>query len=539
MKNKFAPPPKYKNLNRFNFGPFFSILMLSVFFFSSCVQEPEAPIIKAGPSYQVMKIKSWFEENKQNLRLPEKGINFRTESQELILPFFEKEPNWDKFHHYFFPDGREVYEISLENSEKYFPKSFMDSFPNQDVSKIMVQNILFIKNSTGDRFDPLIARYYPSDEYSKNKMKNISYNTINEYWSGRVDIFTYDEHHFVGFLVNDGKIEETVRYGQEENINGRTLGDCRSVNREVVWTSGSPGPVSEDPLGLGMTFHSMLIVEVTCTGSMGELPPSGTLYIDGEYYYEYGTGNEGCSDCNYIIPIISNPGSIILNQLTNPCASSIFKQLMKASILKSSIGNQNQANAVVQLLQNANEFDFIVQNSNIVSGANAQTIPGIFFNTQTGKNEVTIVFDNDYLENATKLSIARTFLHEAIHAYLIYIGYIDPAGSFNLGLVNYGASNGYTNANEIHHNFMSQYIQAIGYSLYTWNNYYGGASNIPRSYFDEISWGGLSAKDIQNGQFVWYDSFKALIEVESERLRVHQNITNENDDNDQAKGTPC
>jgi len=220
-------------------------------------------------------------------------------------------------------------------------------------------------------------------------------------------------------------------------------------------------------------------------------------------------------------------------------ASSIFKQLMKASILKSSIGNQNQANAVVQLLQNANEFDFIVQNSNIVSGANAQTIPGIFFNTQTGKNEVTIVFDNDYLENATKLSIARTFLHEAIHAYLIYIGYIDPAGSFNLGLVNYGASNGYTNANEIHHNFMSQYIQAIGYSLYTWNNYYGGASNIPRSYFDEISWGGLSAKDIQNGQFVWYDSFKALIEVESERLRVHQNITNENDDNDQAKGTPC
>lgn len=30
MKNKFAPP-KYKNLKRFNFGPFFSILRLGRF----------------------------------------------------------------------------------------------------------------------------------------------------------------------------------------------------------------------------------------------------------------------------------------------------------------------------------------------------------------------------------------------------------------------------------------------------------------------------------------------------------------------------
>lgn len=511
--------------------------MLSVFFFSSCVQEPEAPIIKAGPSEQVMKIKSWFEENKQNLRLPDKGINFRTESQELILPFFEKEPNWDKFHHYYFPDGREVYELSLENAEKYFPKSFMDSFPNQDVSKIMIQNILFIKNSTGDRFDPLIARYYPSDEYSKNKMKDISYNSINEYWSGQVDIFTYDEHHFVGFLVNEGKIEESVRYGLEENINARTLGDCRTVTREVVWTSGSPGPTSEYPLVLGVTFHSIFIAETTCTGSMGELPPTGTVYIDRDPYYQFGTGGEGCPDCNYIIPIISDPGSIILNQLTNPCASDIFKQLKKTSTLKSSVGSLNQMDQIIELLNNASGFDFIVKNSDTQTN-NTEKI--IVYNTATGKNEVTINLNNSYLETATKLSIARTILHESIHAYLLYIGATMDDGIIVNGLMNYGLTNGVL-IEDVHHNFMPQYVEAIGYSLNKWNSSFGGSSNIPRSYFDEIAWGGLTAQsyDAATGEFTWFDSFKLLIDSESERRRINANIVNEYFNNDAAKSDPC
>lgn len=511
--------------------------MLSVFFFSSCVQEPEAPIIKAGPSDQVMKIKSWFEENKQNLRLPEKGINFRTESQELILPFFEKEPNWDKFHHYFFPDGREVYELSLENAEKYFPKSFIDSFPNQDVSKIMIQNIMFIKNVNGDRFDPLIARYYPSDEYSKNKMKGIAYNRINEYWSGLVDIFTYDEHHFVGFLVTDGKIEETVRYGQEENINARTLGDCREVTREVSWVTSSPGSSANDPLGLGNTIHTINITSTTCTGTMGGLPPTGTLYIDGEYYYQFGTGNEGCSDCNYIIPIISNPGSIILNQLSNPCASDIFKQLQKASLLKSSVGHLSQMDQIIDLLNDANGFDFIVVNSDLIGNS---TSDDIVFNTATGRNEVTIYLSNSYLNSATKLSIARTILHETVHAYLVYIGAIMDDGIVINGLMNYGYTNG-VSLGTVHHNFMAQYAAAIGYSLNKWNSAFGNSPNIPRSYFDDIAWGGLSAKsyDQASDVYTWHDSFEILINSESERRRIENNIYNEYVDNNEAQSNPC
>ena len=84
---------------------------------TSCVEEPEVPQMQISENGELMKVKSWFDENKTKLRLPERDSNLRTESEELILPFFEKEPDWDKFHHYYFPDGSEVFEVSLENGE--------------------------------------------------------------------------------------------------------------------------------------------------------------------------------------------------------------------------------------------------------------------------------------------------------------------------------------------------------------------------------------------------------------------------------------
>jgi hypothetical protein len=111
----------------------------------SCVEEPEAPKIEVNENAQIAQVKSWFEQNKTKLRLPDRGSNFRSQSKELILPFFEKEPDWDKFHHYYFPDGREVFEVSLANATKYFPTSIVENFPNENPKDYMVQNIMFYK----------------------------------------------------------------------------------------------------------------------------------------------------------------------------------------------------------------------------------------------------------------------------------------------------------------------------------------------------------------------------------------------------------
>ncbi|GMQ34005.1 hypothetical protein Ataiwa_22770 [Algoriphagus taiwanensis] len=504
---------------------------------SSCIPEPEAPKIEITEINQLAKVKTWFEENKTKLRLPEQGSNYRTESQELILPFFEKEPDWNKFHHYYFPDGREVFEVSLENATKYFPASMLDSFPNQNPANFVVQNIIFIKHPTEDRFDPLIARYFPNDEYSIGKMKNISFNRLNQYWSGQIDIFTYDEHHFIGFQINEGQIAQTNRFGTPGNLSSRVLSDCRQITREVVWTSSSPGPADDDPLGLGVTLHSITIVEVICSGSMDNNPPPGAINIDGEFYYEFANGNEGCTDCDYNVPIINNPTTTILNHLSNPCASSILKNVLKTSKLRSSIGQLNQMNEIIDLLDNANGFEFIIKNSNISNSTDRD----IKFNIYTGKNEVTINLNNNYLETATKLSIARTILHEIVHAYLLYVGCAPlEEGVIQNGLMNYALTVG-LDLGDIHHNFMAQYVDAIGYSLEQWHLANGGASNIPSSYFKEIAWGGLSAKSFNssNNQYVWFESYKVLVPSESERIRIHNNIINEYVNNSDAKTDPC
>lgn len=152
----------------------FSSLVIALTILTSCVPEEESkPILTKSAGSEVAKIKAWFQSNEQNLRVVSKSENLRVEPNSLILPYFEKEPDWDKFQNYTFPDGREVYEISLKNSIQYFPTSLQDSLSDISLSEVMVQNIMFIKHPTEERFDPLIARYFPSDEFSARKQKNI------------------------------------------------------------------------------------------------------------------------------------------------------------------------------------------------------------------------------------------------------------------------------------------------------------------------------------------------------------------------------
>jgi hypothetical protein len=174
----------------------------------ACVAEPEAPKVVVGAAEKTDQLRDWFENNKGSLRLPARGSSFRTGAQELILPFFEKEPDWDKLHHYFFPDGREVFEISLANKETFIPSSGQ-ALEDQWLKSRTFQNILFVKHPVENRYDPLIVRYYPDAENSKRDFKDINYQMIDEKWSGTVDLFTYDEHFFIGFEIEKGRILAT------------------------------------------------------------------------------------------------------------------------------------------------------------------------------------------------------------------------------------------------------------------------------------------------------------------------------------------
>jgi len=220
----------YKIFSRLNFVfGLISTFVLGILL-SSFTENNESTKIEITKNPKIVTIKKWFEENESDLRLTEAGPNYRTGARELILPFFKKEPDWDKFHQYKFEDGREVFEINLGNEQGYFLKSMLDSFPDQDVSKIAIQNILFIKHPTLERYDPLIARYFPDNDLSIRDFESISYNGFNEFWSGKIEVFTYDEHHYISFVIAEGVVIGTLRHFSEPPTDPNSkISDCHVI----------------------------------------------------------------------------------------------------------------------------------------------------------------------------------------------------------------------------------------------------------------------------------------------------------------------
>lgn len=339
---------------------------------------------------------------------------------------------------------------------------------------------MFIKHPTEERFDPLIARYLPNNENNYFDFNEIYYNSINEFWEGRIDIFTYDEHHLISFeFLPDGE-KRTITYGTPSQSNLRTLSDCREVSREVSWVTPSPENTADDPLGLGATYHSITIKETLCTGSMGEFPTTGTVYVDGTYYYNgsgFDPSGAGCGTC-YTPPSAPAPSLFIINRITNTCAKKVFLNLAKGAPKlgdMTGISNLDIFPWMLELFKQGGKFNYKIQNSYFNSEKAAFTTP-----PSIGDDTIRIVLNDKFLMNATSLSIARTIIHETAHAYLIYVSKLRPPlidPGFLLQLNNYHNLHN-TNVIDTHHAMMNQFLLGFAVSLYNWDKNYGETGEI-------------------------------------------------------------
>lgn len=117
--------------------------------------------------------------------------------------------------------------------------------------------------------------------------------------------------------------------------------------------------------------------------------------------------------------------------------------------------------------------------------------------------------------------------------------YTSPTGNLHLGLTRYAIGKNYTEGNQIHHEFMPQFIDAIAYSLWSWDMSNGSKGQIPLSYMKDLAWGGLTSFRDANGNIKHYDSFKERFPNSSDRNRIESIIKNESDGNNSAKSQKC
>lgn len=438
------------------------LFLIGNLFLISCVQESEVPTTIRSESGQLAKIKAWFEENESKLRLSNGGTNLRMASQELILPFFEKEPDWDQFHHYYFPDGREVFEISLANATKYFPTTMLDSFPNRNPAEVVIQNILFIKHPTEERFDPVIARYYPDNKYARKEFKEISYDGIPHDWSGKVDIWTYDERHFIGFTFEQGELVSNSRYlpaGSSEK--SRITGDCRTLIREI-----SANYVGKD--GVVVVRPPIVIVEVICSGAGGYAPQGG----NGGDYHDYdrptccedpssGSSSDGSG---YNPPKLPKPGLKIKNLVSPKDYPCLNIGITKAIEKNFSIEIQT---LILEIFGESKDFHIELEAFNFEDPEfDGICIPN--FIAPDGSSAEFRISINTFLEGSSQEYITVTVFHEFLHAYLDYLDLPEISSNTSVG----------------HEEMATKYLETLKSILI---HQYG----IPEIHAEALSWGGL------------------------------------------------
>ncbi|MDO8967331.1 hypothetical protein [Algoriphagus sp.] len=463
---------------------------------TSCVEEPEAPKIEVIENAQIAQVKSWFEENKTKLRLPERGSNFRSESQELILPFFEEEPDWDKFHHYYFPDGREVFEINLENEQVYIPKPESKDV-EEEFEERVIQNILFVKHRTENRFDPLIVRYYPDEETSKRDFKAINYQMIDEKWSGWIDLFTYDEHYFIGFQIEKGQITNTRKFNKNAPNGKFYIGkenmDVRCKIVETVW------------INVTIAGDVMTITSLESTLSQFCTVGGNDSYTSGGGSYSYG-GDSYSSNGGYSGSYSGyNPPDVPMPKLTIYIDSSFSQN----KTLKCAQEMLEMSKFVYSLAEFTNKTSpknvtFKV-GTTIQSGAGAETD-----GTTYGHNNIIITFNEKKVNDMSSLDAARVILHEIIHAE-IYNAVGEKRGSLLVGNFQNNFEEYkklYPNNNSLQqHNFMAEYIvdniakvlqeihPLLGASEFY--NAVGGTSKWPKginpTFYTAMAWHGLNS----------------------------------------------
>lgn len=197
------------------------------------------------------------------------------------------------------------------------------------------------------------------------------------------------------------------------------------------------------------------------------------------------------------------------------------KKNLRGALVPKLEGKTHLSQMVLDLFGKCKNYDIIIDIKEL--GNNSQGFP---LNAQTdGIKSITL--DEDLVKDATQLSIAKTLVHESLHVYINYVMKNNRRSTIYNELQNYYKNfrNQYSHSvanNLSQHTFISQYVEALAYSL---SSYDHDKQDI--SYYKALSWGGLESSEA-------YKKLKT-----SEKTKIQQIIKNEQYARRDAKSTKC
>jgi len=438
---------------------------------------------------------------------------------------------------------------SIEQSKKAFlankklskgANSFVSKIAWDKSSEILFKEDIKVLNSPLNIKSNKIKSFVTSIE-KEGKVENqiitllFDDDSNNDYFSGNLLI-----HNSEGIYVKGYKYEKGKKIGRY------------IIKASGYQSKGNCDPVAPDLETLLLLFEFDPNTDLTLFGCEAELNTVQGLddgtdasggYIDWQTPDNNlgdGNPNGGGTGFSWWTPVFS-----IFNNLTNPCAKDIFTDLEDGIFTESPLKPEvivlksdqnvklNFIHKIMDMFTNSSKH-FTIKNGNLG-----------YKNAHTAGTVITM--NNSYLNSASQLSIARTIIHESIHVYLnAQYNYTTAFNSlsFKEKMIKYGRDNGYNpegtpeERNTFYHNFMGQYENAMAISLQDWDKEFGTGADLGFEYYQAMSYAGLFTVDTSGNISGMTDAFEALVS-ESKRQDVADIVINENNNNENAKGSEC
>ena len=279
------------------------------------------------------------------------------------------------------------------------------------------------------------------------------------------------------FMANKNVSSDLIRYHSldfEVYVNGgKPKEDYVLTNSEInLYPVTVTAPVYVPPSGPGIYFP-------TTPGPGGPTYP-GRTPPHGDGVGGGGGGGGGGS---------SGPRGKVKfgNQNTNPCVGRILKKLQEKDLKKLTVpnigglsGTSHLSEGILRLFDKMDNLDLIFEIDEAGTNKNATTRVRAGFGAPT----IVITLDEEFVKNATQLGIARTIIHESVHAFLLYAtGKYSTSETAEILKV---YREKYDNSLDIaHHKYMTQFAEAIGKSLSVWDN-----NQLGEEYYNNLAWSG-------------------------------------------------
>ncbi|WP_282057266.1 hypothetical protein, partial [Maribacter luteus] len=243
----------------------------------------------------------------------------------------------------------------------------------------------------------------------------------------------------------------------------------------------------------------------------------------------HGGGSGGNSSSGYPEfndEVIGEDHIHLVDEVNNPCVKDIIDKLQNKDMQRLTIpdiggldGTGHLSQGILDLFDKSGNYDLTFKVAEAGKDVNGNPRNA---STQPSGDGWSVTLDDDYVGDATQLSIARTIIHESIHAYIGYILKENRTSDMvtDLNLINEKYKNEINNYNLTQHEFISQYVDALANSLAVWDNRF-----LDSGYYKKLAWAGLESSSV-------YNTLKNKSEIQTA-------IRNEATSSNNAEGVKC